>query len=369
MRRMRYLLAIAGLSFVFAGLSVSPVQAKKVKTSKRTMIKGTVRQYSTNFKSKKKSVISIDQNGLATAHRTGKAKIVKFRNGKKRILVTVKNPEGYRLSKRSGNYRYLAKTKLKVKKGYKAYYSTTECFSSKQCIKGKRSKKFSFHNRSALRVICVKKGRSLSTRKLNSIAKKNKADFYIFNVVTAEEERGVANWFRALDSVGDETARLGFVYSNYYNKLTWNEAIMNPGRKRTNCATYISYALQNFAPAVNAGYMGRFYFNGNQDGIKFVGQSALGSNLILYPMAGQTGEELGYGLKEGDICLVSIGPDKVGHVGVYGGKTLYGRDIWYNGGKDATEKGVFAPGKYKEVDCDYLMYNPIWYIIRFNSYY
>ena len=67
-----------------------------------------------------------------------------------------KKTTGYTVSKKSGTYETSVTTKVKVKKGYKVYYTTGKKLSAKKVIKAKKSKSFTFTSSKTLRLYAVK---------------------------------------------------------------------------------------------------------------------------------------------------------------------------------------------------------------------
>ena len=67
-----------------------------------------------------------------------------------------KKTTGYTVSKKSGTYDSSVTTKVKVKKGYKVYYTTGKKLSTKKVIKAKKSKSFTFTSTKTLRLYTVK---------------------------------------------------------------------------------------------------------------------------------------------------------------------------------------------------------------------
>lgn len=84
-----------------------------------------------------------------------------------------KKTAGFTVSKKSGTYSSTVTTKVKVKKGYKVYYTTGKKLSSKKVIKAKKSKSFTFTSSKTLRLYAVKSSKKITAKKLRKIKTKN----------------------------------------------------------------------------------------------------------------------------------------------------------------------------------------------------
>ncbi len=84
-----------------------------------------------------------------------------------------KKTTGYTVSKKSGTYKTSVTTKVKVKKGYKVYYTTGKKLSAKKVIKAKKSKSFTFTSSKTLRLYAVKSSKKMAAKKLRKIKTKN----------------------------------------------------------------------------------------------------------------------------------------------------------------------------------------------------
>lgn len=84
-----------------------------------------------------------------------------------------KKAAGFTVSKKSGTYSSTVTTKVKVKKGYKVYYTTGKKLSSKKVIKAKKSKSFTFTSSKTLRLYAVKSSKKITAKKLRKIKTKN----------------------------------------------------------------------------------------------------------------------------------------------------------------------------------------------------
>ncbi len=88
----------------------------------------------------------------------------------------------YTVSKQSGNYTSRVKTTVKVKKGYKVYYTTDSKFTAKKVIKSGKKKTFTFKKTTSLKLVVVKKSQKVSKKKLNSKSFKKKAKTYKYTI-------------------------------------------------------------------------------------------------------------------------------------------------------------------------------------------
>ena len=84
-----------------------------------------------------------------------------------------KKTTGYTVSKKSGTYDSSVTTKVKVKKGYKVYYTTGKKLSTKKVIKAKKSKSFTFTSTKTLRLYAVKSSKKITAKKLRKLKTKN----------------------------------------------------------------------------------------------------------------------------------------------------------------------------------------------------
>lgn len=84
-----------------------------------------------------------------------------------------KKTTGFTVSKKSGTYDSIVTTKVKVKKGYKVYYTTGKKLSAKKVIKAKKSKSFTFTSTKTLRLYAVKSSKKITAKKLSKIKAKN----------------------------------------------------------------------------------------------------------------------------------------------------------------------------------------------------
>ena len=84
-----------------------------------------------------------------------------------------KKTTGFTVSKKSGTYDSIVTTKVKVKKGYKVYYTTGKKLSAKKVIKAKKSKSFTFTSTKTLRLYAVKSSKKITAKKLRKIKTKN----------------------------------------------------------------------------------------------------------------------------------------------------------------------------------------------------
>lgn len=133
-------------------------------------------------------------------------------------------------------------------------------------------------------------------------------------------------WFDALNKVANNVEDKGFWYSNSNNSRSYSGALKN--HKVTNCARYVSWALQEFKIIdkhtvfwiKKGGGIG-----GNASSIRKNSKLT-----ILHP--GKRAAKCG--LKPGDIC----GWKNFQHTAVYAGKDSKGNMLWYSAGRDGCKK-------------------------------
>ncbi len=75
--------------------------------------------------------------------------------------------KAYTISKGTGIYKTAIQTRIKVKKGYKVYYTTNGTFTTKKVIKSGKTKTFTVKKSTNLEVIAVKKTAKATKKKLN----------------------------------------------------------------------------------------------------------------------------------------------------------------------------------------------------------
>lgn len=140
------------------------------------------------------------------------------------------------------------------------------------------------------------------------------------------------DWKHSLDRVAENLDKDGFHYSVNGGKGTYRKS--KETRRVTNCAIYVSWALQD------AGIIkkGQVFWIDKGGAIRGKRKTCITKNSklkVLHPH-----KKAKYaGLKKGDIC----GWDSHIHTAVYAGKDAKGRTLWYSAGRDG---GVKKNGKW-----------------------
>lgn len=140
------------------------------------------------------------------------------------------------------------------------------------------------------------------------------------------------DWKHSLDRVAENLEKDGFHYSVNGGKGSYRKS--KEKRRVTNCAIYVSWALQD------AGIIkkGQVFWIDKGGAIRGKRKTCITKNnklKILHPH-----KKAKYaGLKKGDIC----GWDSHIHTAVYAGRDAKGRTLWYSAGRDG---GVKKNGKW-----------------------
>ena len=140
------------------------------------------------------------------------------------------------------------------------------------------------------------------------------------------------DWKHSLDRVAENLDKDGFHYSVNGGKGTYRKS--KETRRVTNCAIYVSWALQD------AGIIkkGQVFWIDKGGAIRGKRKTCITKNSklkILHPHK----KAKHAGLKKGDIC----GWDSHIHTAVYAGRDAKGRTLWYSAGRDG---GVKKNGKW-----------------------
>lgn len=140
------------------------------------------------------------------------------------------------------------------------------------------------------------------------------------------------DWKHSLDRVAENLDKDGFHYSVNGGKGTYRKS--KETRRVTNCAIYVSWALQD------AGIIkkGQVFWIDKGGAIRGKRKTCITKNSklkVLHPHK----KAKHAGLKKGDIC----GWDSHIHTAVYAGKDAKGRTLWYSAGRDG---GVNKNGKW-----------------------
>lgn len=140
------------------------------------------------------------------------------------------------------------------------------------------------------------------------------------------------DWKHSLDRVAENLEKDGFHYSVNGGKGSYRKS--KEKRRVTNCAIYVSWALQD------AGIIkkGQVFWIDKGGAIRGKRKTCITKNSklkILHPHK----KAKHAGLKKGDIC----GWDNHIHTAVYAGRDAKGRTLWYSAGRDG---GVKKNGKW-----------------------
>lgn len=140
------------------------------------------------------------------------------------------------------------------------------------------------------------------------------------------------DWKHSLDRVAENLEKDGFHYSVNGGKGSYRKS--KETRRVTNCAIYVSWALQD------AGIIkkGQVFWIDKGGAIRGKRKTCITKNnklKILHPHK----KAKHAGLKKGDIC----GWDSHIHTAVYAGRDTKGRTLWYSAGRDG---GVKKNGKW-----------------------
>lgn len=140
------------------------------------------------------------------------------------------------------------------------------------------------------------------------------------------------DWKHSLDRVAENLDKDGFHYSVNGGKGSYRRS--KETRRVTNCALYVSWALQD------AGIIkkGQVFWIDKGGAIRGKRKTCITKNSklkVLHPHK----KAKHAGLKKGDIC----GWDSHIHTAVYAGKDAKGRTLWYSAGRDG---GVKKNGKW-----------------------
>ena len=140
------------------------------------------------------------------------------------------------------------------------------------------------------------------------------------------------DWKHSLDRVAENLEKDGFHYSVNGGKGSYRKS--KEKRRVTNCAIYVSWALQD------AGIIkkGQVFWIDKGGAIRGKRKTCITKNSklkVLHPHK----KAKHAGLKKGDIC----GWDSHIHTAVYAGRDAKGRTLWYSAGRDG---GVKKNGKW-----------------------
>lgn len=140
------------------------------------------------------------------------------------------------------------------------------------------------------------------------------------------------DWKHSLDRVAENLEKDGFHYSVNGGKGSYRKS--KEKRRVTNCAIYVSWALQD-AGIIKKGQVFWIDKGGSIRGKRKTCITKNNKLKILHPHK----KAKHAGLKKGDIC----GWDSHIHTAVYAGRDAKGRTLWYSAGRDG---GVKKNGKW-----------------------
>lgn len=140
------------------------------------------------------------------------------------------------------------------------------------------------------------------------------------------------DWKHSLDRVAENLEKDGFHYSVNGGKGFYRKS--KESRRVTNCAIYVSWALQD-AGIIKKGQVFWIDKGGAIQGKRKTCITKNNKLKILHPHK----KAKHAGLKKGDIC----GWDSHIHTAVYAGRDAKGRTLWYSAGRDG---GVKKNGKW-----------------------
>ncbi len=138
------------------------------------------------FTSSDEDVAEVSEGGWIRTGKPGETTIrIRQKGSKKKaykIHLTVRKPNGYKISETGRYFRYLCKIDLKAAKGYTVYYTTGSKFQTKQKIKSGKTMSINFRDTTLLKVYAVKKSTKKKVTKafLNrkNISDRNYGEYY-----------------------------------------------------------------------------------------------------------------------------------------------------------------------------------------------
>lgn len=112
--------------------------------------------------------------------------------------------KGYTISKSTGTYNESLNVKLKVKKGYKLYYTTNGKFKAKKVIKSRKTKTVKISKTTTLSVYAIKKNKKITVKKINKIAKKKGKSFAKYKYIIKKKSQEQSTT-KAAENVSETT--------------------------------------------------------------------------------------------------------------------------------------------------------------------
>lgn len=84
-----------------------------------------------------------------------------------KLKLKVKNPVGYKVSTNSGEYTNTQRVKIKAKKGYTVYYTTSGKFKANKKLKSKKSVILTLKKDATLKLYVKKNGKKVTVKQMN----------------------------------------------------------------------------------------------------------------------------------------------------------------------------------------------------------
>ena len=171
-----------------------------------------------------------------------------------------------------------------------------------------------------------------------------------------QRRRNLRRFYAVCTNIQKIMAKKGFRYSNGGVAKSFRKALKK-GKKRCNCARYISWCLQEYG-AIS---QGKTFYAEAGGGIHKSFRS-WGRNVIIRRVYRSPSSA---GLREGDVCFW----DGVPHVCIYAGKNSRGKTLWFDGGKVATRSNSEGSPykKYGRRHLGYLDHRTVSYVIRIKN--
>ncbi len=140
-----------------------------------TVYAGSAYQIKTNakkvtYKSSRKYFAGVTKDGVVRTKRKGNATITVTNSATGesiKLKLKVKNPVGYKVSTNSGKYTYTQRVKIKAKKGYTVYYTTSGKFKTNKKLKSKKSVILTMKKDTTLRLYVEKNGKKVTVKQMN----------------------------------------------------------------------------------------------------------------------------------------------------------------------------------------------------------
>lgn len=115
--------------------------------------------------------------------------------------------KGYSNSKSAWTYNESLNAKLKVKKGYKLYYTTNGKFKAKKVVKSGKSKTIKISKTTTLSVYAIKNNKKIIVKKINKIAKKKGKGFAKYKYIIKKNSQEQSTT-KAVENVSETRLRV-----------------------------------------------------------------------------------------------------------------------------------------------------------------